>query len=455
MLRVALVAGLLALAGACGDESFDLPDAGTPHGFATADGGESDGAEPDVDVAAPTCGGEATLEGRVLTLGASVEVSEARVCVVGCGSCVLTDLTGRFVLEGVPGAEPAEVRVDKDGYVPLRLHIKLAGTVAAPLVARLPSLDQWPGLKDQASVMVWLREGPEGEPLGGAKLSLSTGDAAAYLSGGRSEQALETTGPDGAAVFVDLEDGEARVYATHLVADCEAEGASWPAASDGGYPVRVEAGSVAAMVLSCPRGPVELDGVDIHGQNHCYVDLSGASLREANLTGARLCGADLSGADLHGALLTGVDFSGADLRGARLVGAETIGATWDDAICPDGVKAGDCEGHGTCSGLITGSACAGVQLVGDDLSGKFLAELDVSGGRLEDVKLAGAVLTFANFDDTELEAVNFSGADLTGATFYGSSACSAPEGHNWSGATCPDGAKADESGGSCDGHLCP
>ena len=71
--------------------------------------------------------------------------------------------------------------------------------------------------------------------------------------------------------------------------------------------------SLVEALRSCPRGRLDLRGLDLSD-----MDLGRADLRGADLKGASLAGADLEDADMRGANLTGVDFSGAHLKGAKL-----------------------------------------------------------------------------------------------------------------------------------------
>jgi Pentapeptide repeats (8 copies) len=63
---------------------------------------------------------------------------------------------------------------------------------------------------------------------------------------------------------------------------------------------------------ACPRGKLDLRGLDLSD-----MDLRRADLRGADLTDASLAGADLEGADMRGAKVNRVDLRGANLSGAK------------------------------------------------------------------------------------------------------------------------------------------
>lgn len=69
--------------------------------------------------------------------------------------------------------------------------------------------------------------------------------------------------------------------------------------------------------------------------------------------------------------------------------------------------------------------------------------------KLVNARLAGADLRDANLVNAELDHADLSGADLSGADLTGASIT----GVIWKGATCPDGSRSDDVGGTCAGHL--
>ena len=108
--------------------------------------------------------------------------------------------------------------------------------------------------------------------------------------------------------------------------------------------------------------------------------------------------------------------------------------------------------------------CFGIDLSGENLSGANLeganlGEAALIGTNLEGANLKGARLAFSTLAQAKLSGaslvgadtsrVNFNGADLTGADFLKATLTGA----RWRGATCPDGTKGDDHGGSCLGHL--
>ncbi|MEZ4443271.1 MAG: pentapeptide repeat-containing protein [Polyangiaceae bacterium] len=119
-----------------------------------------------------------------------------------------------------------------------------------------------------------------------------------------------------------------------------------------------------------------------------------------------------------------------------------------------------------------------------DLSSANLRQADLRGADLEGVDLSSANLDLANLRDARLEGADLSGATLRGADLRGAEVlptyrcvvigpwpvcsdqihvttpCSLPicdrvtdgantRGVDWTGATCPNGLEADDSGGTC------
>ena len=142
----------------------------------------------------------------------------------------------------------------------------------------------------------------------------------------------------------------------------------------------------------------------------CVARILRRDLSDFDLSGLDLSGLDLSGADLYDVNLRNANLSGTDLSNANLAHANLSGVNLSDA-----------------------------ELSGANLSDANLYNGDLSGANLYDANLQRAELTDVDFTDA-----NMSDADLR-YTDLGN--------NSWTGSTCPDRSKANDNGGTCEGHL--
>ena len=96
-------------------------------------------------------------------------------------------------------------------------------------------------------------------------------------------------------------------------------------------------------------------------------------------------------------------------------------------------------------------------LEGAALAGATLPNVDLSQAVLKKADLSGATLKGANLSETDLSGAKLTGADLTDADLTDATLDATTEttGVKWTGATCPDGTRSADAGGTCAAHLRP
>lgn len=179
---------------------------------------------------------------------------------------------------------------------------------------------------------------------------------------------------------------------------------------DGGLPT-----VLAELRSGARRGPVDLRGARLVGEqltgvDLCGADLSGADLSRANLAGACLLRANLSGASLFEADLTGAEVAGADLSGANLQGADLTGA---------GLGAARLEGASLVGARLVEASLVDAELTGADLRSADLTRARARGADWRRADLGSALLVGAELDQGRLARASLDGADLRGAQLRG------------------------------------
>jgi uncharacterized protein YjbI with pentapeptide repeats len=217
--------------------------------------------------------------------------------------------------------------------------------------------------------------------------------------------------PDVAALFVDVEHGEAarpleQVRERFLARIAAAELLPLGAMASPGEPEQGASGERPPL----PRGPAAPSRAQVLARL-----AAGESLAGADLSGVDLAGAELAGADLTGAILAGASLADAVLDRAKLAGAVLAGAHVDRASLVEADLAGaDLTGAALARAKLDKAALGGAVLDGVRASGASFVE-----ARAERASFVGARLDDATLDRAALGAADFSRAELVGASLRG------------------------------------
>lgn len=171
---------------------------------------------------------------------------------------------------------------------------------------------------------------------------------------------------------------------------------------------------------------IQLENMDLSGQNldsvKLYsarltgVNLAGASLKFAQMMDARLDDVDLSGAELNDAVgvsakISSSRFCGAQMSGANFMGAEIkhssfTGVTCDNHMTLDKVSITDCD--------FTDATCPGTALWAARIKNS-----DFSRAVMNYSQMTEAVISDTHFEDTQMVKVSLRNAQVTRCRFLG------------------------------------